>query len=128
MNAWRACLLVGLGGLAGSVLRYLAAVWLYRAEQIASLGTVTANVAGCLVIGLITGAVGQVSWVTPEARLLLATGFCGGFTTMSSFILETHHLVRAGNLAGAALYLGGTLVLCAGAFVLGLWLTTPGQA
>jgi CrcB protein len=124
VNVLKACMLVGAGGFAGSVLRYVAAITLYRSEQIMSFGTLAANVAGCFVIGLITQAVGQVSWMTAEARLLLATGFCGGFTTMSSFVLESHHLFKSGNLGGAALYMAGTILLCVFAFVGGMALVS----
>lgn len=124
MNALKACLLVGAGGFAGSILRYLAAIFLYRSEQILSLGTLAANVAGCFLIGMITQAVGQVSWMSAEVRLLLATGLCGGFTTMSSFILESHHLLKNGNIGGAGLYLVGTLVLSMTAFVGGMALVS----
>ncbi|MCB1102156.1 MAG: CrcB family protein [Kiritimatiellae bacterium] len=120
----KACLLVGAGGFAGSILRYLTAIFLYRSEQIFSLGTLAANMLGCFLIGMITQAVGQVSWMSAEVRLLLATGLCGGFTTMSSLILESHHLFKNGNIGGAGLYLVGTLALSMTAFIGGMALVS----
>ena len=73
-------------------------------------GTLVSNLGGCLVIGLIAGFSGKTELLSTELRLLLATGFCGGFTTMSSFVYELASLARAGDIAIASLYFSVTLI------------------
>ena len=58
--------------------------------------------------------------ITPEVRLVLATGFCGGFTTLSSLIYETSEMLRASEHGHATLYVAGSLAASMTAFVLGL--------
>lgn len=107
----RAVLLVALGGALGSVARYLAGLWLLPATSGGLAGiplaTLLVNVAGSLLIGLLigwfpTGASPEGS--LPWLRLLLATGFCGGFTTFSAFSAETLTLLTGGRVARAATY------------------------
>ncbi len=76
-------LLVGLGGAAGSILRYLCQRSLNFSFP---YGTLLANIAGCLLIGLLWGLFTR--HIDEPKRLLLVTGFCGGFTTLSSFSYE----------------------------------------
>jgi CrcB protein len=71
------------------------------------------------VIGLIAEASAATEALTPELRLLLATGFCGGFTTMSSFMYETVQMARAQEYMHAAIYLGATIAGSALAFGIG---------
>jgi CrcB protein len=76
-------LLVGLGGAAGSILRYL----LQRSLNATfPYGTLLVNIAGCLLIGLLWGIFTR--HIDEQKRLLLVTGFCGGFTTFSTFTYE----------------------------------------
>ena len=106
-------LLVALGGAVGSVARYLVS----RAVQGTLLsafpfGTMTANVLGCLVIGLVYGlADGDGAPVGADLKLLLTVGFCGGFTTFSTFMNESLSLLRADSAAMMALYVGGSVAL-----------------
>ena len=66
-------------------------------------GTLVVNVVGCLLIGLIYGASDR--WgISGDMRLLLTVGFCGGFTTFSTFMNESLSLMRADNLLSLALY------------------------
>jgi CrcB protein len=106
-------LLVALGGAIGSVLRYavaLAAV--ARAGPGFPWGTLTVNVLGCFVIGLVAElATGGLLGISPSVRVFLATGICGGFTTFSSFGLDALQLTRDGALAAAFAYVAGSLVL-----------------
>ena len=83
-------LLVALGGAAGSVLRYL----LGRYGNVGALpyGTLAANIAGCLIIGLLWGYFTR--HINEGMRLLLIAGFCGGFTTFSTFSYESVHLLQ----------------------------------
>lgn len=78
------------------------------------------NLAGCLVVGIIAGFSGKTELMSTEMRLLLATGFCGGFTTMSSFIYELGQFVQDKEFFFASTYFVATLAGAAIAFALGL--------
>ena len=94
--------LVGLGGAAGSIARYLLGGWVTAAAapQAFPLGTFFVNLAGCLAVGLLAGLVERhPGWLAPDLRLLLFVGVLGGFTTFSTFALETMTLVRDGSWA-----------------------------
>lgn len=96
-------LLVGLGGFAGSVGRYLVSLAYQQSSLVLPAGTLTVNIAGCFLIGLLAQASDTGGSVSPEARLALAVGFCGGFTTMSSidaFIPTLHDLFEASGCGG----------------------------
>ena len=124
MNEWIRVLAVGSGGFVGAVARYLISLGLQRATVAAGFpfGTLTANVLGCLIIGLLAGLLTTRLELTPEVRLLIITGFLGALTTFSTFSLETHNLWRNGSYALAALNLGGQLLLGFGGVSLGTWL------
>ncbi|OGV67472.1 MAG: hypothetical protein A3K18_29140 [Lentisphaerae bacterium RIFOXYA12_64_32] len=119
-NPWAASLLVGLGGFAGSVSRYGLSVTSQRFAVDWPLGTLAANILGCLLIGVITGLSARGEIVSPEVRLALATGFCGGFTTMSSMIYEAAEMLRASEYLHATAYITGSFLLSLTAFVVGL--------
>ncbi len=119
-NPWDATLLVGLGGFAGSVARYGLSVASQRYSIEWPIGTLAANVLGCLVIGILTGLSARGETVSPEVRLALATGFCGGFTTMSSMIYETAEMFRTSEYLHATFYAAGTFLLSMIAFAAGL--------
>ncbi len=118
---------VAIGGALGSLARY----WL--AEAFAALGmadfpwaTLAANVSGSFVIGLIaalTGPDGRLL-VAPEVRLFLLVGICGGYTTFSSFSLQTLTLAQGGEWAKAGLNLFLSLILCLVAVALGFAVAT----
>ena len=112
-------LLVGTGGFAGSLARYGLSLACRNADSPLPIGTLGANVLGCFAIGLIAEAAAATEALTPELRLLLATGFCGGFTTMSSFVYETAQMARAHEYFHATLYLGATIAGSALAFGVG---------
>ncbi len=112
--------LVAAGGAAGAVLRYLATLAFSGTAMALPWGTLLANLAGCFVIGILTELVARGVLVSPEARLLLATGLCGGFTTMSSFIYELAGFYRGGAYAMAGSYLLATLAGSAACFILGV--------
>lgn len=90
------CLAVGLGGFAGAVLRYLIGL-------IPTGKTFCINVIGCIVIGAITVLVAKLS-VPPRMILFLKVGACGGFTTFSTFALESSDLIRDGHMGIALCY------------------------
>lgn len=117
-------LFVGLGGAAGSILRYLAGmvtVKYYSASF--PLATFVVNVAGCFIAGLIFGWIPQETSDAQSLRLLLITGFCGGFTTFSAFALENLRMLTSGNTVTAIFYM--VTSICVGLFAawLGLLLT-----
>ena len=118
-------LLVAAGGAAGSVVRYLLSKALQgSAMGTFPLGTMAANLLGCLLIGVVYGlAEGDGAPVGADLKLLLTVGFCGGFTTFSTFMNESLTLVKAGDALTAALYVGASVALGLLAVLAGLYLT-----
>ncbi len=105
-------LLVGFGGFIGSVLRYLVSkLNLYWQFLSLPMGTLLVNILGSFVIGLLVGISAKSEIISPDLRLLLMVGFCGGFTTFSSFSNENMMLVQNGQILTALLYTGLSLFL-----------------
>lgn len=115
--------LVFLGGGAGSMLRYLISKNLNSAIPNFYLGTFLVNVLGCLLIGLIVGLSAKNNLLTQNQAILLTTGFCGGFTTFSSFALEQYSFLKTGDILNFTLYTAASISLGIMAIVLGLWLS-----
>ncbi len=118
---------VGLGGFLGAGGRYLAGTavqqWLNPAWL--PVGTLTVNIVGCLVIGIL-GRLGESQqWLTDQMRLLLITGILGGFTTFSSFGYETLNLLRQRQIGWAIGYVALSLALGLLAVWLGYVLAGP---
>lgn len=89
----RIFLLVGIDRFLGSIARYLTAVFFTKLLLSAfPYGTFAANIIGCLILGVIYGLSDRFDWLTPQWRFFLATGFCGGYTTFSSFACENIQL------------------------------------
>lgn len=104
-------LIVGLGGAAGSMLRY-GVQRLFNVQSTASFpsGTLLVNISGCFLIGILWGLVSRsLSW-NEEMKLLLMTGFCGGFTTFSAFTLEGIGLLRESKTSLFIIYLTASVV------------------
>ncbi len=97
-------LLVFLGGGFGSVLRYLIGKFLNSTENGIPYGTFAANILGSLLIGIILGLAAKNDTLTQNQTLLLATGFCGGFTTFSTFAYENHVFLKSGDFTSFAIY------------------------
>jgi len=114
--------MVGLGGFAGAIARYVLGGWILHQTLSAKFpwSTFAVNIAGCLIMGLLSGLAERLEWFTPQARLLLLTGLLGGFTTFSAFGLETVHLLRRGDVWTAALYAAGSVIICVAAVWAGL--------
>jgi CrcB protein len=113
-----------LGGAVGSVLRYWMNVGLVQLlGPELPYGTFAVNVVGSFLIGVLSVLGAGHSWLGVELRLVLGTGVLGGFTTYSSFNLETLRLAQQGELARAVGYVALTLVSCLCAGALGLWLS-----
>lgn len=104
--------LIALGGGLGAVLRYVVAGWGQRlGEGVFPLGTLIVNVSGCLLIGVAAGLLAGPAIVRDEVRLALLVGFLGGFTTFSTFGLETFALLGDREWWHAAVYVGASNVL-----------------
>lgn len=109
-------ILVALGGAFGSVAHYLVGVWtLRRFGPNFPWGTLTVNIVGCFAIGLLSEVIARRLNASPEMRLLLVTGFLGGFTTFSAFSLDVISLFERGaTVAGASYVIASVGVsLCA---------------
>lgn len=115
------CLLVALGGALGSLGRFAVATWAAPISQGVPWGTVIINVAGSFVIGFFgTLTLSQGRYPVPEnLRLFVLVGLCGGFTTFSSFSLQTFDLLRAGAVNRALVNVGASVALCLCAVALG---------
>lgn len=96
--------LVFLGGGFGSVLRYIIGKYLNSAENDIPYGTFAANILGSLLIGVILGLAAKNNTLSQNQTLLLATGFCGGFTTFSTFAYENHVFLKSGDFTSFAIY------------------------
>jgi len=114
-------LLVFLGGGAGSALRFLIGKTLNNTYPNFFLGTFLANIIGCLLIGIIVGLSVKNNLITTNHSLLLITGFCGGFTTFSTFALEQHSLLKTGDLLNFTIYTLTSLIIGIGAVAVGFW-------
>ena len=124
MQVWAPLLYVGIGSMLGGLSRY----GLSLATQSVSAfslpwGTLVSNLAGCLAVGMIAGIGGRSELLSTEMRLLLATGFCGGFTTMSTFVYELGQFVQDQEYFFASTYFVATLAGAGLAFALGLLLS-----
>lgn len=116
---WISMLVVGAGGCLGSVLRYGLSLAGQRFSVTFPHGTLWANVLGCLTLGVVAALVAETEILSPSARLFWATGLCGGFTTMSTFIFEISRFGQDSEYWVAAVYFTATLVGCAMAFLVG---------
>lgn len=108
----RTLLLIGLGGFLGSISRFLIALGINRIFQsVLPIGTLFVNIAGCLLIGIIYSLAEQKNMLSPELRIFLSVGFCGGFTTYSSFAFEKFHLIKTGDFLMLAIYVSASVFL-----------------
>ena len=121
MQTLSALFFVGFGSMLGGLSRYGMTLATQNISAFSiPYGTLVSNLAGCLAIGLIAGISGKSELMSTEMRLLLATGFCGGFTTMSSFVYEIGQFVQDKEYFFASSYFVATLAGAGIAFALGL--------
>lgn len=116
-------LLVFFGGGIGSVARYLLSRWLNNTESSIPYGTMLSNILGSLFIGVILGYLVKTSNVSQTHSLLLATGFCGGFTTFSTFAYENHLFLKNGDYLSFLPYTLGSLILGFSAIFVGMYIS-----
>jgi len=111
----RGFILIAIGGAIGSVGRYYASrLIMLLSGGVFPLGTMFVNVSGSIAIGFLAALSAPDSrfFVSPQARLLFMTGICGGYTTFSTFSLETVALIGDGQWIAASLNAVGSVLLC----------------
>ncbi|MDY4561014.1 MAG: fluoride efflux transporter CrcB [Peptostreptococcus porci] len=112
------CLLVGLGGFLGSVLRYLIGLMYVNTDSGFPLKTFIINILGAFVIGALSSIAMKYN-VNSKVILFLKVGLCGGFTTFSTFALETQELLKNDRVGVAIIYVTLSVVVGVTAVVLG---------
>ena len=116
-------IIVGIGSGIGGICRYLVSLLMGQAGNGFPWGTLTVNVAGCLLIGILWGMTSRFPNLSPTLTLLLMVGFCGGFTTFSTFSKESLALAEAGRWSAFAAYAIGSVTIAIAAVALGYWIT-----
>jgi CrcB protein len=112
--------LIAVGGAAGSLLRYLIGGAVQRMSAAGfPIGTMFVNVSGCFLVGILVRQFLNMQ-VSPELRAFLIVGFCGGFTTFSTFSAETLGLIEGGEYGRATSYVILSVVLCLAATFMGM--------
>ena len=113
-------LFIGLGGFIGSILRYLVSKLNLSVHFLSiPVGTLSVNIIGSLVIGFIAGIAMKSEIISPDVRLFLMVGVCGGFTTFSSFSLENMMLLQNGQYFSALIYTLSSVIFSIMAVYLG---------
>jgi fluoride exporter len=123
---WRSFFAVAIGGMLGCLLRWFLAIALNRYLPAVPPGTLAANLIGCYIIGVGIALFATYPSIAPEWRLFIATGFCGGLTTFSTFSAEIVMLLQSGRIAwalgGIAAHLLGSLLMTAAGIASVMWL------
>lgn len=108
-------LFVALGGALGAIARFALNIFLQRDVDF-PWGTLTANLLGCLVMGVIAQLIAGTNWfndagiIPDQYRLLFAVGFCGSFTTLSSMVLELNTMLQKNEIFYSFAYFVGTMI------------------
>jgi len=115
---------IAIGGAIGSVLRFLTTIFVSKfwSNQF-PLATFIANVVGCFLIGLIIGFLAKNQLTDSNLKWFLVTGFCGGFTTFSTFGMENFNLLQNNNTLLAFSYIASSIILGLFAVWFGLFVT-----
>ncbi len=118
----RSMVMVFLGGGVGSVVRFSLGRWINSLHNHHfPFGTLLANILACFVLGLIIGLADHRQIFSPNARLFWTVGFCGGFSTFSTFSQETLYLIQGGFSLSSLIYVIFSLLFCVGAVYAGLF-------
>lgn len=112
---------IALGGVVGTLARWYLQGWIQTRSGLADfpIGTLVINLAGSLILGFVIRLATGSTVITPQVRAGLTIGFCGGFTTMSTFAFESVRLLGDGEYWWALLYMGGTIAGCLAAVLIG---------
>lgn len=122
----RTLLLIGVGGMFGSIARYLTGQLFNRYfSDPLPVGTLVVNIVGAFLVGVIIGMGERYRWFTEPWHFFLAVGFCGSFTTYSTFAYENYTLIKQGHVSTLFFYISislvvGTLLAWAG-YMLSKW-------
>ncbi len=121
-----ALVLVGTGGFLGSVARYMVTLLFSPLAPGFPFATFAVNILGSFLIGFLSELAVSTTLVSPETRLFLVTGICGGFTTFSAYMFESSALMKDGQIFYAGTYLvgsivGGLIALYSGTLLAKLW-------
>jgi len=123
MKDLQAVFLVFVGGGMGSTVRFLLGRWVNAGHNHHfPFGTLTVNIVACLVLGFVVGMADHRQLISPAARLFWTVGFCGGFSTFSTFSAETLTLIQRGFHLSTVIYIVASLVLCLAATFGGIYL------
>ena len=116
-------LVVFTGGGAGSIARYLLGKWVTNLSGTGGFpyGTFVVNILACLVLGIVVAMADEKHILTPNMRLLLAAGFCGGFSTFSTFSGESLMLFQKGETMTAMAYIFASVLVCLLSTFAGMW-------
>ncbi len=112
MQSLENCLLVGIGGACGAMCRYIMTLLPLKHLTTLPLNTLLINIIGCAIIGAVFGLFHRHTNIDPHWELVMQTGFCGGFTTLSSMTIEFFSLQNAHQSFLAIAYITITFVLC----------------
>lgn len=115
-------LIVFIGGGFGSVLRYVVGKYLNSTDTGIPWGTFAANIIGSFIIGIVLGLALKNNTLSNNTVLFIAVGFCGGFTTFSTFAYENHIFLKSGDFTSFAFYTIASFVVGFLAVFLGLFL------
>ncbi len=116
-------LLVFLGGGLGSTVRFSLGKWVNALHNHHfPWGTLVVNVVACFILGFVIGLADHKQIISASSRLFWTVGFCGGFSTFSTFSNETLYLIQAGFTISLVLYISLSLLLCVAAIFGGLYL------
>ena len=115
-------LLIGVGGAMGAIARYWVNQLVLSHFGSLLLGTFLANTSGSFLLGLLVGLLSSHPTFPTEARMFLAVGFLGSYTTFSTLSVATIQLLQKGDMSTAAINLGASIVLGLTAAVVGLML------
>ncbi len=118
---FKTLLVIGIGGMFGSMSRYLLSEYITEHYPGAfPYGTFTVNLVGCLLIGVFYGLSERHEWLTPEWRAFLTAGFCGGFTTFSTFAIENLALFETSRYLVFGIYTAGSVMFGILAVLMGM--------
>ena len=116
--------LIGAGSFIGGICRFLCQQLVQKnLPSSIPLGTLGVNVIGCLIIGIIYGFSARVNILSPELKFFAATGFCGGYTTFSSFAYENIIMMQNDQFFNTALYILMSMIIGFGAVYTGMLFT-----